>query len=182
MTGQTRAGKNVARVLMALALPAALLMSTGAIAKMPTAQIGANKVKLEVASTPAQITRGLMYRQALPEDSGMVFIFHPVDAVKFWMAHCFISLDMLFINDGKIVKIFENVPPCHESDEKQCPTYPSPSEPAITVTEVLEVNGGYAKRHGIKEGDTVKFSLNGLKDGAKTATQTDSTAQPGATK
>jgi uncharacterized membrane protein (UPF0127 family) len=142
----------------------ALALSTAAIAaesKTPVAQIGNNKIKLEVASTPEQIQRGLMYRTSMPEDNGMVFIFHPSHGVKFWMAHCFINLDMLMIKDGKIVKIFENVPPCKAADERECPTYPAANEPAIDVSEVVEVNGGYAKRHGIKEGDTVKFFMNG---------------------
>lgn len=150
--------------LQAIALCAlALSFSAGPVfAKMPTAQIGKNKIQLEVASTAAQIQRGLMYRTALPEDNGMVFLFRPTQGVRFWMAHCFISLDMMMIKDGKIVKIFENVPPCKAADERECPTYPSHSEPAIEVSEVIEVNAGYAKRHGIKEGDTVKFVLDGV--------------------
>lgn len=143
-------------VLSALALP---LPSIAAEAKMPIAQIGNNKIKLEVASTQEQIRRGLMYRTSLPEENGMVFLFHPASQVRFWMAHCFISLDMLMIKDGKIVRIFENVPPCKAADEKECPTYPPSTEPAVDVTEVVEVNGGYAKRHDIKEGDCVKFLL-----------------------
>jgi hypothetical protein len=139
---------------------AAAISAAAADAKMPTAQIGNNKIKLEVASTPAQIQRGLMYRTAMPEDNGMVFIFRPARGVRFWMAHCFIPLDMLMIKDGKIVKIFENVPPQRDLPEDQCPTYPSAKEPEVTVSEVVEVNGGYAKRHGIKEGDQVKFSLD----------------------
>jgi uncharacterized membrane protein (UPF0127 family) len=130
-----------------------------ATAKVPTAEVAGNKIKLEVASTREQITRGLMYRTSMPEDHGMVFLFRPPQAVKFWMAHCFISLDMLMIKDGKIVKIFENVQPERDKPEKDCPTYPSTSEPPIMVSEVVEVNGGYAKRHGIKEGDAVDFSF-----------------------
>src|ERR1700690_2661917 len=76
----------------------------GAFAKMPLAKIGSNTVKLEVATTEAEIEKGLMYRTSLPEDQGMVFLFTPPRAVNFWMAHCFISLDMLFVRDGKIVK------------------------------------------------------------------------------
>jgi uncharacterized membrane protein (UPF0127 family) len=143
-------------VLSLLAIP---MPTIAADAKMPIAQIGDNKIKLEVASTPAQIERGLMYRTALPEDQGMVFLFRPPSGVKFWMAHCFISLDMLMIKDGKIVKIFENVPPCKEADVSKCPTYPALSEPTINVSEVVEVLGGYSKRHGVKEGDAVKFFL-----------------------
>jgi uncharacterized membrane protein (UPF0127 family) len=133
--------------------------SVYAKASMPIAVIGDNKIKLEVASTPQQIQRGLMYRMSLPEEQGMVFLFHPASGVKFWMAHCFIYLDMLMIKDGKIVKIFENVPPCKEHDVTKCPTYPSVSEPPLDVTEVVEVIGGYSKRHNVHEGDTVKFLL-----------------------
>ncbi len=152
---------RAALVLMSLLF----LCDVSAFAKVPTVQIGDNKVKLEVASTPDQIQRGLMYRTSMAEDHGMVFLFHPGSSVKFWMAHCFITLDMLMIKDGKIVKIFENVPPCKAVDEKDCPTYPAKDEPSVDVTEVVEVNGGYSKRHGIKEGDTVGFSL-GLRTGS----------------
>jgi uncharacterized protein len=140
-------------------LAISLVAMPPATSAQPTAEIDNNKVKLEVASTPAQIQRGLMYRTHMPEDQGMVFIFHPPQQVKFWMAHCFISLDMLMVLDGKVNRIFENVPPERNKPEKECPTYPSVSEDPQSVTEVLEVNGGYAKRHGIKVGDTVKFSL-----------------------
>jgi uncharacterized membrane protein (UPF0127 family) len=142
-------------LLALLAIP----MPTFAAAKTPIAVIGDNKIKLEVASTPQQIEHGLMYRMSLPEDQGMVFLFRPPSGVKFWMAHCFISLDMLMIKDGKIVKIFENVPPCKEHDLTKCPTYPAANEPAIDVTEVVEVIAGYSKRHNVHEGDTVKFLL-----------------------
>jgi uncharacterized membrane protein (UPF0127 family) len=132
-------------------------MSVRANAKMPVVRIASkNVVKLEVASTPAEIEHGLMYRTFLPEDCGMVFLFHPPRAVKFWMYHTLISLDMCFVNDGKIVKIFHNCPPCRSEDPSRCPTYP---ESEMMVSEVIELNGGYAQRHGIKEGDEVSFEL-----------------------
>jgi uncharacterized membrane protein (UPF0127 family) len=140
-------------------LTVSLLAMPPATSAQPTVEIDNNKIKLEVASTPAQIQRGLMYRTHMPEDQGMVFIFHPPQQVKFWMAHCFIPLDMLMVADGKIKRIFENVPPERNKPEKQCPTYPSISEEPELVTEVVEVNGGYAKRHGVKVGDSVKFSF-----------------------
>jgi len=135
------------------------VMSVVAEAKEPEVHIGDNKIKLEVASTHEQIQRGLMYRTSLPENNGMVFLFRPTQGVRFWMAHCFISLDMMMIKDGKIVKIFENVPPCKAASEGECPTYPPAGESPIEASEVVEVNAGYSKRHGIKEGDTVKFLL-----------------------
>ena len=129
-----------------------------AYAAMPTAKIGKdNVVKLEVASTEAEIERGLMWRTSLPEDHGMVFLFHPPKKEQFWMHNCFISLDMLFIKDGKIVHIFEDVPPCKEKDPRQCPTYPEGE--GIEVSEVVEVKGGWAKRHDVKVGDPVSFNV-----------------------
>lgn len=125
----------------------------------PTAEIGNQKIYIEVAQTPQEIQRGLMYRRSLAKDHGMVFLFRPPQKEKFWMAHCFISLDMLFILNGKIIKIFENVPPCREEDTRKCPTYPSKTEPSLVVSEVVEVNAGYTKAHGIKVGDGVKFTL-----------------------
>ncbi len=136
-----------------------LLISSPVWSKMPTACIGNNNiVKVEVASTPEEVTRGLMYRTALPEGSGMVFLFHPPQPIKFWMYHTLIPLDMCFIKDDQIVKIFENVPPCRSENPNECPTYPGKG-PGINVSEVIELPAGYTKRHGIKEGDKVTFAL-----------------------
>lgn len=133
-------------------------ISSEAEAKVPLAKFSnGSTVKLEVASSPEEITRGLMYRTSMPEDSGMVFLFHPLRAVNFWMYHTLIPLDMLFVRDGTIVKLFENVPPCKSENPEDCPRYPSGA--GIQVSEVIELNGGYARRHGLKEGDTVTFEL-----------------------
>jgi len=152
------------RFAMLVAIGAAALFSQGstqgagsADAKMPSVKIGKNVVKLEVAASDKEIQRGLMYRTSMPEDQGMVFLFHPPRAVNFWMYHTLIPLDMLFVKDGKIVKIFENVPPCRSEDPKECPLYPE--GPGMTVSEVIELNGGYSKRHEVKEGDSVNFQI-----------------------
>ena len=128
-----------------------------ALAKAPLARIGANTVKLEVAATDEEVQRGLMFRTAMPEDAGMVFIFNPNRPVNFWMYHTLIPLDMLFIKEGKIVKIFDHVPPCKSESPRECPQYPN--GPGIDVSEVVEVNAGYAQRHNVKEGDAVSFEL-----------------------
>lgn len=126
---------------------------------MPMVRIGKdNVVKLEVALSDEEIQRGLMYRTSMPQDAGMVFLFRPPRPVNFWMYHTLISLDMLFVKDGKIVKIFEQVPPCKSEDPNECPTYPPRGE-GVLVSEVIEVNGGYAKAHGLKEGDPVVFDI-----------------------
>lgn len=147
-------------ILSALIVMAAMLVPSArleAVAKMPSAKIGNQVVKLEVAQTDVEIQRGLMYRTSMEEDAGMVFIFSPPKAVRFWMYHTLIPLDMLFIRNGEVVKIFHHVPPCKSENPRDCPTYPRDSE--IEVDKVIELNGGYCKRHQIKEGDKVEFSL-----------------------
>lgn len=142
-----------------LVLASAILICghASAYAKAPLAILGDKKIQLEVAQTPAEIARGLMYRTDLPEYSGMVFLFQPPRKVRFWMKNCLISLDMLFIANGKIIKICHSVPPCKAARDEDCPLYPESGE--IEASEVLELQSGYAKRHGVKEGDSISFQL-----------------------
>jgi uncharacterized membrane protein (UPF0127 family) len=164
---QNRANQNkdaFARLCVLVVIGVVALFSQGsgdagkADAKMPMVRLGKdNIVKVEVAATDAEIQRGLMQRTGLAQDAGMIFLFRPARPANFWMYNCLISLDMLFVKDGKIVKIFENVPPCKHKDPHKCPTYPEGE--GIMVTEVVEVNAGYAKAHGLKEGDPVSFEI-----------------------
>jgi uncharacterized membrane protein (UPF0127 family) len=143
-----------------LALAAVLISSSSnqGLAMMPTVKLGDQEVKLEVAQTDKEIQQGLMFRTSLPETQGMVFLFKPPRPVAFWMYNCFINLDMLFVKDGKIVKISHDVPPCKSTNPDECPRYPS--EGTVEVSEVIEVAGGYCKRHGVKEGDNVNFNFS----------------------
>ena len=141
----------------AIVAPVSINGAGSADAKVPAAKIGENTVKLEIASSQAEIEKGLMFRTSMPEDQGMVFLFHPAQPVNFWMCHTLIPLDMLFVEKGKIVKIFHDVPPCKSPNCTDCPTYPAGE--GKRVTEVIEVNGGYAARHNIKEGDKVDLDL-----------------------
>jgi len=127
-------------------------------AKMPMVDIaGKAKVTLEVADTEPKITRGLMYRTSLAPDAGMVFLFRPNRQVNFWMYHTLIPLDMLFVKDGKIVKLIADVQPCKSENPNDCAIYPGGK--GVDVSEVIELEAGYAKQHGIHEGDVVTFNL-----------------------
>jgi len=125
----------------------------------PKVKLGSEVVSLEVAETKKEIEDGLMYRTSMPETQGMVFLFHPPTKVAFWMYHTLIPLDMIFIKDGKIKKICKDVPPCKNKDPKgsDCDVYPDRN--LIDVSEVIEVNAGFCDRHGVKEGDEVKFDF-----------------------
>jgi uncharacterized membrane protein (UPF0127 family) len=152
-------GLHNSEVLKALigVAAAVLICATCTEARSPIAVIGKNKIQLEVAQSEQEITRGLMFRTSMPEDAGMVFLFDPPRPVNFWMYHTLIPLDMMFIKNNKIVKIFEQVPPCKSENPRECPRYPDGE--GIEVTEVLEVNGGYVQKYGIKEGDRIYFTI-----------------------
>ena len=145
------------KVILCLAV-ILLCLPASALAKVPLALIGKNKIRREVAQTPAQIEHGLMERSSLPESQGMVFLFKPPHPVRFWMFNCLMSLDMIFIKDGKIVTISREVPPYKSPDRSKAPLYPAEGE--IEASEVIEVNAGYCTRHGINAGDAVKFDFS----------------------
>ncbi len=105
-------------------------------------------VNVELAQTEAQRQRGLMYRRELPADNGMLFIFKTPVHASFWMHNTQIPLDMIFAGPGRrIIGIIPDAQPYSDA----------PLEVAGISKYVLEVNGGFAKRHGIKAGDRMEF-------------------------
>lgn len=106
--------------------------------------------QVEVMRTPEQRARGLMHRNYMPADRGMLFDFQRVEPVAMWMQNTFISLDMLFIRaDGTIARIAERTEPLSTR------TIPS----GEAVLSVLEINGGVSESLGIKAGDRVEHAL-----------------------
>jgi uncharacterized membrane protein (UPF0127 family) len=105
-------------------------------------------VKVEVARTAAQKQRGLMYRKHLDEDAGMLFIAPYEQTQRFWMKNTFIPLDLVFIGGNFRIKgIIEDARP----ESKKILSIDSPSK------YVLEVNAGFCKKYGVKEGQEVKI-------------------------
>ncbi|WNJ93640.1 DUF192 domain-containing protein [Bosea sp. 685] len=106
--------------------------------------------QVEVMRTPDQRAKGLMYRNYMPEDRGMLFDFARTEPVAMWMQNTYIPLDMLFIRaNGTISRIAERTEPLSTR------TIPS-GEPVLSV---LEINGGVAEKLGIKPGDKVEHVL-----------------------
>lgn len=112
------------------------------------AQIGNQTIDLEVARTPQQQATGLMYRQSLADDRGMLFPFARSQTVSFWMKNVEVPLDMIFLQDGRVVEIANDVPPCNTNP---CPTYGSP----LPVNAVIELRGGRAVELGLQVGETI---------------------------
>lgn len=105
-------------------------------------------VLVEIARKEEERARGLMYRKSMPENHGMIFVFEQRRNHAFWMRNTCISLDMLFIDsDGTIVGIQENTPTLNDSIfQVGCPS-----------TYVLELNAGWARRHGVVAGQKVRL-------------------------
>jgi len=107
----------------------------------------------ELAVTQEERARGLMYREKLEFDQGMLFVFEEEDFHSFWMKNMAIPLDLLWIDkDKRIVHIEQDVPPCREDP---CPTYTS----RIPAMFVLEMKAGSVKRRGLKILDRLDFML-----------------------
>ncbi|MEM9925895.1 MAG: DUF192 domain-containing protein [Cyanobacteria bacterium P01_D01_bin.50] len=106
------------------------------------------KIQLEVARTPQQQAMGLMYRQALPDNRGMLFEFDSPQPVSFWMLNVPVPLDMVFLRQGTVQYIAASVPPCKQ---KPCPTY----GPKTLIDQVIELRSGRAAELSLKKGDKV---------------------------
>jgi uncharacterized membrane protein (UPF0127 family) len=106
-------------------------------------------VTVEVADTEQQREVGLMFRKHLDDEGGMLFVFKDAEHRNFWMHNTVIPLDMLFADSGgRVIGIVANAEPF--------------SDKAVGVEGgseyVLEVNGGFCAKNGIKPGDRFNFS------------------------
>jgi uncharacterized protein len=123
--------------------------SNPALAHTATIDTGERRItfQVELARTPSERARGLMYRTRLAPDAGMLFVFDSEENEVFWMKNTLIPLDMIFIDhDLRIVGIVENAEP-------QTLTARSVDRPSQYV---LEIGGGLSAKHGFHAGQTVE--------------------------
>lgn len=112
-------------------------------------------IQAEIADTIKKRAQGLMYREHLAKDRGMLFTFDQAQPWTFWMKNTKIPLDIIWMNEKKqIIHIARNVPICTRTDEG-CPQY-QPNDPA---TYVLELGGGEAERLKLEKGAKLQFKL-----------------------
>lgn len=104
-------------------------------------------ITVDLARTPAEQARGLAGRASLKSSHGMLFLFDQPNIPTFWMQGMNFSIDIIWLLDGRIVDLDENL-----SLDK---TLYSPMAP---VNQVLEVNAGFVKEHGLKIGDQLEIS------------------------
>ena len=112
--------------------------------------IGNATIKAEVADSPGEMQRGLMFRSFLGEGQGMLFVFPDEAYRSFWMKNTKIPLDILFISANLTVVDIQAMEPCLADP---CPNYPS----RAPAKYALEVNKGFAERYGIRAGMLVSL-------------------------
>jgi len=108
--------------------------------------------EVEVARTADEQSRGLMFREDLEGDKGMLFVYNEEGIYGFWMKNTLIPLDIIWIKDNKVVYIKENALPCNETCDSIVPD--------VESNYVLELNAGNVKELDIKVGDNVNLKRN----------------------
>jgi uncharacterized membrane protein (UPF0127 family) len=107
--------------------------------------------RVELARTPDELAQGLMFRESLPEHTGMLFLFLDGGVHKFWMKNTMIPLDMVWMDpEGRVLFVSGETPPCRA---EPCPTY----GPDLPAASVLEMAGGLASLEKISVGSTIRF-------------------------
>jgi uncharacterized membrane protein (UPF0127 family) len=114
-----------------------------------TTSTGTYTFTVELADNDDERARGLMFRQELAPDAGMLFDFGAEREVAFWMRNTFISLDMIFVGADGIVKTIH---------EKAIPQDPTSIPSGVPVRFVLEIPGGRAREIGLQPGDSMKHA------------------------
>ena len=138
-----------AALLVALLCAATAASAQDGPQKLPaiTLNAGMHLIRAEVAQTPEQRSTGLMFRQAMGQNEGMLFAFEDAGQQCFWMKNTLLPLSVAFVaDDGSIVNI-ESMKP--QTEDSHCSTKP--------VRFVLEMNEGWFVKRGIKPG----FKLQG---------------------
>ncbi len=125
--------------------------------------LNGHAVMMELALTPDQRARGLMGREALADDEGMLFVYPDRDPypaeVSFWMKDCLIPIDVIFISrEGKIVSIHEMEPPAPGTPDEDLPAYPSGGP----VQFAIELRGGLAGELGLETGRLIDLRADYL--------------------
>ena len=106
---------------------------------------------VRVADDGAERARGLMMKEFLPSKSGMLFVFDDARNHSFWMKNTYISLDMIWIDEGLGVVDIKTVEPCNSA---KCEVFYASGDSKF----VLEIGGGLSSVYGISVGDSVRIS------------------------
>ncbi len=134
----------------------ATAVTTSLIASGGTLIVKNKKFIAEVAVTPQEQARGLMFRQSLPSNRCMVFLYDNDEPRPLWMKNCLIPLDVVWTDrEGRIVGLIANIPPCPPSKGDNCPTYGD----QFIARYFVEFSSGTIARLKLKVGDRVSWDI-----------------------
>lgn len=146
----TKLGLIVLTLVMPLVLSGCSRRGTSSVPDKPgdtrlRLQVGQRQLKAMVAYNNTARQRGLMYRKALEEDEGMLFVFPRKKVQSFWMKNTLIPLSIAYIDDsGKVLQIEEMAPRDETSVRSDS-----------LVRYALEVKRGWYRKAGLREGDSL---------------------------
>ena len=149
------------RIILAAVLAAAALLA-GCSSPNVTDEIGITpvtfpngvRINAETMRTDIELLKGLMFRESMPSNRGMLFIHPQENTYHYWMYQTKIPLDIIWMDhDRRVVELSLDTPPCKSTSAKQCINYGGTQKSKY----VLEVNAGMAAKNGIKVGDTLDF-------------------------
>ena len=114
--------------------------------------MGFHKLYAEIADSPDKLARGLMFRNSIPENSGMLFKFEDDRELRFWGKNTFIPLDIAFISSDMEIKRISKIAPM--TTKTTCSDY--------KCSMAIEVNDGFFKKNKIDEGDLIDIEVDTL--------------------
>ncbi len=112
-------------------------------ARVPLAS-GARVLQVEIADTPEESARGLMFRKELPRDAGMLFVFEEPRRAGFWMRNTLVPLSIAFLSEDGVVLEIRDMQPLDET---------SVVSASASVKFAVEANQGWFERNGVRPGD-----------------------------
>lgn len=149
------------RFLLAVVLATAAFIAgcgnsniTDEIGITPVTFPNSTRINAETMRTDIELLKGLMFRETMPANRGMLFVHPDESTYHYWMYQTKIPLDIIWMDhDRRIVELSLDTPPCTSTSVKDCTNYGGNYKSKY----VLEVNAGVAKKAGLKVGDSLDF-------------------------
>ena len=118
-------------------------------------------VSLELAKAPKERQKGLMGREFLAANSGMLFQYQEQQRPDhgFWMYQTLIPLDIAYLDENGVIGNIQQMKPCTSSNGARCPNYPA----GVEFVSAVEMNAGFFEMHGIASGDRIELGQQNCK-------------------
>ncbi len=146
--------KKIFIILIGIVVLTLLIINFSLNRKTPSVEINGKAFVVDVARSDLEKEKGLSIYNNVAENKGMIFIFKTPDYYPFWMKDMKFAIDIIYIRNGKITDIFQNVAFPKSPDEKL--EIIRPKEMSDTV---LEINAGLSSKYNFKKGDLVRINI-----------------------